>query len=96
MQILNGHAVNKNRQNKMHTGGLFVSKPSFADGEIAIENLEKYKSPGDQMSAEIIKATSTTLSSKIHKLIHSVWNKEELSQQWNITMKAHCALVEIN
>jgi hypothetical protein len=51
--------------------------------EIAIEKLKRYKSLGtDQIPAKLIKAGGETLSSEIHKLIHSIWNKEELPQQW--------------
>jgi hypothetical protein len=30
----------------------------------------------------LIKVGGETLCSETHKLIHSIWNKEELSQQW--------------
>jgi hypothetical protein len=50
---------------------------------IAIGMLKSYKSPGtDQIMAELIKAEGETLCSEIHKLISSIWNKEELPQQW--------------
>jgi hypothetical protein len=39
--------------------------------------------PGiDQISPELIQAGGDTLGSEIHKLINSVWSKEELPQQW--------------
>jgi len=42
-----------------------------------------YKSPGiDQIPAEVIQAGGNTLSSEIHKLINSIWNKEGRPQQW--------------
>jgi hypothetical protein len=42
-----------------------------------------YKSPGsDQIPAELIQAGGEILRSKIHKLINSIWNKEELPDQW--------------
>jgi hypothetical protein len=45
--------------------------------------LKKYKSPGrDQIPAELIQAGGKMLLSSIHKLINSVWNKEELPDQW--------------
>jgi hypothetical protein len=45
--------------------------------------LKKYKSPGgDQLPAELIQAGGEMLLSEIHKLINSVWNKEELPGQW--------------
>jgi hypothetical protein len=45
--------------------------------------LKKYKSPGsDEISADMIQAGGEILLSVIHKLINSVWNKEELPDQW--------------
>jgi hypothetical protein len=47
--------------------------------------LKKYKSPGsDQIPAELIRAGGggEILLSAIRKLINSVWNKEELPDQW--------------
>jgi hypothetical protein len=45
--------------------------------------LKRYKSPGvDRIAAELIQAGGETLRSKIHKLIKSIWNKEELPHQW--------------
>jgi sorting nexin-29 len=45
--------------------------------------LKRYKSQGtDQIPAELIKAGGKTLCCEINKLIYSVWNKEELPQQW--------------
>jgi hypothetical protein len=53
--------------------------PSLLGIEIAIPELKKYKSPGsDQILAELIQAGGDMLLSAIHKLINSVWNKEEL------------------
>jgi hypothetical protein len=51
--------------------------------EIAIEKLKSYKSPViDKIPAELIKADGEALYSEIHRLICSIWNKEELPQQW--------------
>jgi hypothetical protein len=51
--------------------------------EIAIAKLKKYKSPGsDQIPAELIQAGGETLLSLIHKLINSVWNEEQLPDEW--------------
>jgi hypothetical protein len=45
--------------------------------------LKNYKSPGsDEIPAELIQAGGEILLSAIHKLINSVWNKEELPDQW--------------
>jgi hypothetical protein len=40
--------------------------------------LERYKSPGtDQILVELIQAGGEILRSEIHKLIDSIWDKEE-------------------
>jgi hypothetical protein len=45
--------------------------------------LKKYNLPGsDQIPAELIQAGGEILLSAIHKLINSVWNNEELPDQW--------------
>ena len=50
---------------------------------MGIEKLESNKSPGnDQIPAELIKAGGRTIRSQIHKLIVSIWNKEELPEEW--------------
>jgi hypothetical protein len=57
--------------------------PSYLGVEIAIAKLKKCKSLGsDQIAAELIRAGGETLVSVIHKLINSIWNKEELPDQW--------------
>jgi hypothetical protein len=57
--------------------------PSHLEVEIAPAKLKKYKSLcSDQIRAELIQAGSKILLSVIHKLINSVWNKEELPDQW--------------
>jgi hypothetical protein len=68
-QLLNVRRVSDVRQVEIHT--------------IAIAKLEKYKSPGsDQIPADLIQAGGETLQSEIHKLINSIWSKEELPDQW--------------
>jgi hypothetical protein len=45
--------------------------------------LKRYKLPGsDQILAKLIQAGGETLLAEIHKLVHSIWNKEELPDQW--------------
>jgi hypothetical protein len=51
--------------------------------EIAIAKLKRFKSPdSDQIPAELIQAGGEILCSEIHKLIDSIWNKEEVPYQW--------------
>jgi hypothetical protein len=48
---------------------------------LAIEKLKSNKSPGiDQIPAALIKAGSRKIHSEIHKLLISIWNKEELPE----------------
>jgi hypothetical protein len=52
--------------------------------DIAIAKLKKYESPGsDEIPAKLIQAGGKILLSAINKPINSVWNKEELPEQWN-------------
>jgi mannosyltransferase OCH1-like enzyme len=60
-----------------------VPEPSAIEVEMATEILKRHKSPGiDSITAELIKAGGRTFHSEIHKLINSIWNKEELPEQW--------------
>jgi hypothetical protein len=50
---------------------------------MAIEKLERYKLPGtDQIPTELTEAGGRTMSPDVHKLINSIWYKEELPEQW--------------
>jgi hypothetical protein len=56
-----------------------VPESSASEVELAIEKLKSHKSPGiNQIPAEFIKAGGKTIRCAIHKLIITVWNKEEL------------------
>jgi hypothetical protein len=45
--------------------------------------LKRYKSPAvDQISAELIQAGGEKLRPEIHEIIKLIWNKEDLSHQW--------------
>jgi hypothetical protein len=49
---------------------------------MAIEKQKRHKSPDtDQIPAQLIKAGGTIIRSEIHKLINSIWNKEELPEE---------------
>jgi len=50
---------------------------------VTTKKLKTYKSPGtDKILAQLFQAGGNTSSSEIHKVINSVWNKDELPQQW--------------
>ena len=68
---------------EIHTVEPLVPEPSSFEVELAIGKLKYHKSPGiDQIPAELIKAGGRTICSAIHKLIISIWNKEELPEEW--------------
>jgi len=80
---LNLHAVNDVRQTEIHTAKPLVPDPSASDVEMATEKLKCHKSLGiDQIPAELIKAGDKIIRCEIHKLIISIWNKEELPEGW--------------
>jgi hypothetical protein len=54
-----------------------VPESSASEVEVATGKLERYKSPGVDLSpTELIQARGETLHSKIHKLIMLIRNKE--------------------
>jgi len=82
-QLLNVHGVNDVRQTEIHTAEPLVSELSVFEVKLAIEELKSHKSLGiDQIPAEMIKAEGGTIFYENHKLINSIWNKEELPEKW--------------
>jgi hypothetical protein len=82
-QLLNIHGFNDVRQIEVHTAEPLVPEPSAFEIEMAIEKLKRHKSPGiDQIPAELIKAGGRIIRSEMHTLIISIWNKEELPEEW--------------
>jgi len=82
-QILNVHGINYVKQTEIHTAEPLVPEPSASEVELAIEKLTSHKSPGiDQIPAELIEAGGKKIRCVIHKLIISIWNKEELHEEW--------------
>ena len=60
-----------------------MPEQSVFEVEMAIEKLKRHKSPSiDQIPTEFINAEFITFRSEIHKLTSSVWNKEELPEEW--------------
>jgi len=82
-QLLNIREVNDIRQTEIHTAEPLVTKPSAFESELNIVKLKSHKFPGiDQIPAELIKAVSRKTRHEIHKVIISIWNKEELPEEW--------------
>jgi hypothetical protein len=52
-----------------------------------LKNIKRYKSLGiDQIPAEFIKVGGRTIRAEIHKPINSIWNIEEVPQQWMVSV----------
>jgi len=70
-------------QAEIQTAEPLVPEPSAFEVQLAIDKLKGHKSPGiDQIPAELIKTGGGTICLEIHKLITSVWKKEELPEDW--------------
>jgi hypothetical protein len=82
-QLFKVHGVNDVRDIEIHKSEPLVPEPSAFEVEMAIEMLKRHKSPGvDQIPGKLIKAGGRRICSKIHELINSIWNKEELPEEW--------------
>ena len=54
---------------------------------MATEKLKRHTSPGiDHIPAKMMEAGGRTIRSEIHELIISVWNKEELPEEWMMSI----------
>ena len=89
-QVLNVIGFTDVKQTEIHIAEPQVPEPSAFEFEMAIVELNRHKSPGiDQIPAEVITAGSRTIRSEIHKLINSIWNTEELPEEWKESIIAH-------
>ena len=71
------HGVNDVRQTELHTSEPLVPQTS-AVVELAIENLKVT----NRSNPSRIKAGGRPFPSEIHKLITSIWNKDNLPKEW--------------
>jgi hypothetical protein len=79
---LNILGVNDITQTEIHTASPLVPDSSAFEVVWTIEKIKSHKSPGiDQIVAELIKAGGRTNGYELHKLIISIWKKEELSEE---------------
>jgi hypothetical protein len=82
-QLLNVHGVHSVRQTEVHRAEPLLPQPRAFEVQMAIGKLKRHKSPCiDQIPAELFKAGGRIIRSEIYKLILSIWNKEELPEQW--------------
>jgi len=60
-----------------------VPESSDFEVEMVIEKLKRHESSSiDQIPAEFIRAGGRKIRSETHKLIHSIWNQEEIPVEW--------------
>jgi len=65
------------------TAEQFLEPPTYDEVRESISRLKDHKSPGeDNIPAELIKAAGHTLWTRLHQIITSVWEKEELPEDW--------------
>ena len=96
-QLLNVYGVHDVRQTETHTAEPLVPEPSAFEVDFAIEKLKSHKSPGiDQIPTELIKEGDRTIHYQIHKLIVSIWNKEELPEDWKHSFSRRALLHGVN
>ena len=77
------HGVKDVGEAETHTAEPLVPEPSASEVALAIGKLKSHKSPGnDEIPAELIKAGGGAICGEIHKLITSIWKKENLPGEW--------------
>ena len=77
------HGVKVDGQAEIHIAEPLVPQPSASDFDLAIDKLKSHRSPGTgQIPAEMIKQEGRIICLEIHKRITSIWNKEELPEEW--------------
>ena len=82
-QLFNVRGVKDVGQAQIHTAEPLVPEPSASEVELAIDTLKSRKSPRiNQIPAEMIKAGGRTIFLEIHKLITSIWKRDELPEEW--------------
>jgi len=89
-QLLSVLGINGVRQTEIHTAEPLVPELSVSEFEMAVEKVKTNKSSGtDHIPAELMKAGGRTIRSEIHKLINSIWYKEELPEEWKKSIIIH-------
>jgi hypothetical protein len=92
-QPQNLHRVNDVRHAGMNAAESLVPETSFLKLKLLLN--EKYKSLGIvQVPVELTQAGCKTFCSKNHILINSIWNEEELPQQWKESVTVHIYTID--
>jgi hypothetical protein len=92
-QLLNVHGVNDVRQAEIHTAEPPLPEKNAFEVEMATEKLKRHKFPSiGQIPAEFIKAGGggRTIRFEIHKLLTSIWNKEEMPEKMEGVHRRTC------
>jgi hypothetical protein len=82
-QLFNVHGTSDVRQTKIHTEEQSVPQPSAFEIEMTIEKLKRHNHQLLKKSQQKwLRQGGRTIRSEIHTLINSIWNKDELSEEW--------------
>jgi hypothetical protein len=82
-QLFIVHGVSDVRQTEIHMAELLAPEPSSLEAEMAVEKIKGHKPRGiGQIPTEVIKTGGRKIRNEIHKLIKSIWKKEELPEEW--------------
>ena len=80
---MNVHGLKGVRHTEIHTAESLVTETNAFEFKLAIEKLRSHKCPSiDKIQTQLIKAGGRAIRIEIHKLIISIWYKEELPEQW--------------
>ena len=87
--------VNDVRQTEIQTAKPLVPEANAVEFEMATKKLKSHKSTDiNQNHEELIQVRGRAIISEMHTLINSVWNKEELPEEWkeSITVPIYRAI----
>jgi hypothetical protein len=75
---LNIHIASEFREGKMHSEDATVLQLQFNEVELPLTNFHHKSIHNDLTAAELMRAPCRKLNSDVHKLIVSIWSKQEL------------------
>ena len=75
-QLFNVHGIKDVGQTEIHTVEPLVPDPSASEVELAIDKVERHKSPSvDQIPGELIKVGDRSMCLEIHKITTTIWKE---------------------
>jgi hypothetical protein len=81
-QLFNVHSVSDVRQTEIHIAAILVSDPSPLGLKLLLQRKSINRQVVMKLRQNCFRHEGKHCCPKIHKLIHSIWNKEKVSDQW--------------